>query len=133
MLKLTAILPITTMIALCICLAPILDVKMMIDIKGLGGSANALASTSERTAEQGGKKSAAATTATEAGPGQKQVNDVQLSSEAKALQSLADTVKDLPEVNMERAEKIKVALENGDYKVNDLVLADKMLGADALL
>ncbi len=99
---------------------------MVREINGLGGPLNTPTST-----ERGAKKAAEtpATTANPASP----ADNVQLSTEAKTLQSLADKVASLPEVNLERAEKIKTALANGDYQIDNLVLADKILNAEALL
>lgn len=60
-------------------------------------------------------------------------DEVQLSAEARSIQSLADKVTNLPAANLERAEKIKVALESGDYQIDDLVLADKIINTESLL
>ncbi|WP_101759999.1 flagellar biosynthesis anti-sigma factor FlgM [Oceanicoccus sp. KOV_DT_Chl] len=102
---------------------------MVRDINGLGGFSGPQAKT-----EQSGKNTAKPTESST--PGSESVapaaDDVQLSSEAKSLQSLADKVNSLPEVNIERAEKIKAMLERGEYQVDDLVLADKILSSDAL-
>ncbi len=103
---------------------------MIRDINGLGGPAN----TPSKTSEQASKKPATASTAAATPqPDQGQAGDVQLSQEGRTLQSLADKVNNLPEVNLERVERIQAALENGEYQVDDLVLADKILGAEALL
>ena len=102
---------------------------MVRDINGLGGPTN-----TPTVTERGAKKSPdAATAPAPSSASQASTDEVQLSSEAKTLQSLADKLKDLPEVNLERAEKIKAALENGDYKIDDLVLADKILSSEAIL
>ncbi len=104
---------------------------MVRDINGLGGYTNPKA-----MSEQGSKK---ATTAIEAAPSKPQTastangDDVQLSSEAKTLQRLADKVNSLPDINMARAEQITASLANGEYKVDDLVLAGKILDSEALL
>ena len=101
---------------------------MVREINGLGGVPGNPPTTDRNTkmpsepATAGSSQGAAAT-----------VDEVQLSSEAKTLQSLTDKVKDLPEVNLERAEKIKAALENGEYRIDDLVLAEKMLNIENLL
>ena len=102
---------------------------MVREINGLGGLPSGISTT-----DKGGKKPSeaannVATNTSQSGT----TDDVQLSSEAKTLQSLSDKVKDLPEVNIERAEKIKAALENGEYKIDDLVLADKIVNAENLL
>ncbi len=104
---------------------------MVRDINGLGGYSGP-----KTVAEQGGKKAADAATSQPASTDSssaEQSDGVQLSSEAKTLQSMADKINSLPDVNVERAEKIKAALENGEYKVDDLVLAEKILNSEALL
>lgn len=100
---------------------------MVRDINGLGGLIN----THTHTGNSG--KQTADSASVPADPGQGPANDVQLSNEARTLQALADQVNDLPEVNIERAEQIRAALENGHYQINDLVVADKILNAEALL
>ena len=100
---------------------------MVREINGLGGPLNTPTST-----ERGAGKSAD-TPAAGTAPSRGAADDVQLSDEAKTLQTLADKVNSLPDVNLERAEKIKAALENGEYRIDDLVVADKILNAEALL
>ncbi|MEH6558602.1 MAG: flagellar biosynthesis anti-sigma factor FlgM [Oceanicoccus sp.] len=102
---------------------------MVRDINGLGGYTGPKA-----VSEQGNKKTATAIEITPSKP-ETTANDdgVQLSSEAKTLQTLTDKVNSLPDVNLARAEQIKASLANGDYKVDDLVLADKILNSEALL
>jgi negative regulator of flagellin synthesis FlgM len=102
---------------------------MVRDINGLGGY-----SSPKTVSEQGNKKAATAIEITPSKPETTTNGDgVQLSSEAKTLQTLTDKVNSLPDVNLARAEQIKAALANGDYKVDDLVLADKILNSEALL
>jgi negative regulator of flagellin synthesis FlgM len=101
---------------------------MVREINGLGGPYNTPTST-ERSAR---KTPDAAENQPKASSGSTQ-DQVQLSNAAINLQALADRVNDLPEVNIERAEKIKAALENGEYRIDDLVLADKILNTEALL
>ncbi|MCP3907525.1 MAG: flagellar biosynthesis anti-sigma factor FlgM [Oceanicoccus sp.] len=103
---------------------------MVRDINGLGGYSGP-----KTLVEQGGKKSADSPTAAPASADSSNAadsDDVQLSSEVKTLQSMADKINSLPDANIERAENIKAALENGDYKVDDLVLADKIINSGAL-
>ena len=102
---------------------------MVRDINGLGGYSGP-----KTVAEQGGKKAPESATSAPASSESStaQSDDVQLSSEAKTLQSMADKINSLPDVNVERAEKIKAALENGEYKVDDLVLADKIINSESL-
>jgi negative regulator of flagellin synthesis FlgM len=104
---------------------------MVKDINGLGAYTGL-----QTSSEQGDKKTAApaSSVAPKAEPTATAASDdVTLSSEAKTLQTLADKINNLPEINIERAEKIKLALENGEYQINDLVLADKILNSDALM
>lgn len=102
---------------------------MVRDINGLGNYSGLQTKT-----EQGGKNTTPLTethsSSSDSTPAAG--DDVQLSSEAKSLQNLADKVNNLPEVNIERAEKIKAMLENGEYQVDDVVLADKILSSEAL-
>lgn len=101
---------------------------MVRDINGLGGFSTPQTVTeqspntaSKKTADNAGSNSAAT------------ADDVNISDGAKTLQALAAKIGDLPEVNIERAEQIKVALESGEYQIDDLVLADKILNSEALL
>ncbi len=104
---------------------------MVRDINGLGGYSGPQTKT-----EQSSKKPAepaAKSSDSNAGTPAAAADDVKLSNEAQTLRTLADKVNNLPEVNVERAARIKAALENGEYQVNDLVLADKILNSEALL
>lgn len=101
---------------------------MVKDINGLGGYSSANLNT------QGSKKPATS----DAAPANQaaatvSVSDVTLSSEGKTLQGLADKVNGLPEINMARAEQIRQALQQGQYNIDDLVVADKLLNSEALL
>ncbi len=103
---------------------------MVRDINGLGGYTSPKSVT-----EQSGNKAFAVPVKTNnatSSPSESG-DEVQLSTEAKTLQSLADQVNQLPDVNLARAEQIKAALENGDYKINDLVVAEKILNSEVLL
>lgn len=103
---------------------------MIKDINVLGGYPSSKPST-----EQGQSKKPAAVdngTANNSTAVASSTNDVQLSSQAKTLHALADKVNRLPEANMERAEQIKAALQQGEYKIDDLVVATKLLNSEAL-
>ena len=104
---------------------------MVKDINDLGSYSGPKTAT-----EPGGKKAAetatSAPSSVDTGSAEKD-DDVQLSSTAKTLQSMADKINSLPDVNVERVGKIKAALENAEYKVDNLVLADSILNSDALL
>lgn len=59
-------------------------------------------------------------------------DNVSLSSNAQNLRSASEKLQKLPEVNEKRVAEIRAALESGEYKVDDLVLADKLLAAEDL-
>lgn len=44
--------------------------------------------------------------------------EVSLSSDSKGLKALEDQVKQLPEVDQSRVDKIKTAIKNGDYQID---------------
>lgn len=100
---------------------------MVREINGLGG-----VQTPSKTSEQGARKGADSTTDNLASGSQKATDGVELSTEARTLQSLTDQVKELPDANLERAEQIRLALESGEYSIDDLVVADKLLQSEAL-
>ena len=101
---------------------------MVRDINNLGGIQSPIPNTA---GDRSSKKSTAADSPASAAPSTG--DSVELSSEAKTLQSLGSQLNSLPEVNTQRAEEIKAALERGDYQINDLVVADKLLNTEALL
>ena len=105
---------------------------MVREINGLGRTP-----TTTKTSEQATKQAGNNPTEQSAGqPGSStagsQSDGVQLSPEARTLQALSDQIKDLPEANLERAEQIRLALESGEYKIDDLVVADKLIQSEAL-
>ncbi|QSP94034.1 flagellar biosynthesis anti-sigma factor FlgM [Marinobacter salinisoli] len=57
-------------------------------------------------------------------------DSVSLSNQAKNLKQIEQSLADLPEVDDNRVEKIRSALENGTYKVDAEKLAQKMLEMD---
>jgi negative regulator of flagellin synthesis FlgM len=67
-----------------------------------------------------------------AGAGRAVSDSVSLSSNAQSLKSAGEKLQKLPEVNEKRVAEIRAALESGEYKVDDLVLADKLLAAEDL-
>ena len=106
---------------------------MVREINGLGGIPGAPKTTESKTTEQGARKSSgSAPVKTGGSESSGQTDGVQLSSEARTLQSLTDQVKNLPDANLERAEQIRQALESGQYKIDDLVVADKLMQSEAL-
>lgn len=109
---------------------------MATDIKGLGtpppanqtalrgtGKENTTAN-SERAAQQ--QPPAPPTAAKTA------VESVNLSSQAQALKALEEKLQKLPDVNEKKVAEIKAALASGSYSVDDLVVAEKLLGFDEL-
>ncbi len=100
---------------------------MVREINGLDGFQPSTKSVGQNTKKSSQEPASTASEASQSGS-----DDVQLSSEARTLQSLTDRVNELPDVNVERAEQIKAALESGEYKVDDLVIADKLLSSEAL-
>lgn len=105
------------------------------DIKGLGTPPQAdqtalrstgkdsAAATPERTAQQ----PPAPTTVAKAA-----ADSVKLSSQAQALKAIEEKLQKLPDVNEKKVAEIKAALASGEYSVDDLVVADKLLGFDEL-
>lgn len=111
---------------------------MASDIKGLGspslpdqtalrgaGTGKQSSAVSERTAQQ-----PAVTTPP---PATKAATDsVNLSAQAQALKVLEEKLQKLPDVNEKKVADIKAALASGEYSIDDLVVADKLLGFDEL-
>ncbi|MET0379008.1 MAG: flagellar biosynthesis anti-sigma factor FlgM [Spongiibacteraceae bacterium] len=60
------------------------------------------------------------------------VDSVSLSSNAQAVKALEEKIQKLPDVNEKRVAQIKAALASGEYSVDDLVVADKLLNLDDL-
>ncbi len=105
------------------------------DIKGLGAppstDQNALRSTGKEgatTSSQATAKPAPAPT----GVAKAAAESVSLSSNAQALKAVEEKIQKLPEVNEKKVAEIKAALDSGQYTVDDLVIADKLLGFDEL-
>lgn len=60
------------------------------------------------------------------------VDSVSLSSNAQAVKAIEEKIQKLPDVNEKRVAQIKAALASGEYSVDDLVVADKLLNLDDL-
>ncbi len=60
------------------------------------------------------------------------MDSVNLSSQAQSLKAVEEKVQKLPSVNEKKVAEIKAALASGQYRVDDLVIADKLLGFDEL-
>jgi negative regulator of flagellin synthesis FlgM len=104
---------------------------MVRDINGLGGhpGTNTRVSNSTGKAPEhsnaGGSKAAENTAP--------QQDEVALSNRAQTLQALESKLQDLPGVDTARVDAIKHALEQGNFKIDDLVVADKLINSDTLL
>ncbi len=101
---------------------------MVREINGLGGMPGNTKST-----DQSGRKTAENAPDARRNDAGQPSDGVQLSAEARSLQSLSDRVQGLPDANLERAEQIRQALESGEYRIDDVVVADKLLQSEALL
>ncbi len=55
-------------------------------------------------------------------------DQVSFSSQAQGLKQLEEGLKSMPEVNQERVARIKAALADGSYQVDNEKLAGKLLG-----
>lgn len=89
----------------------------------------------EAKAETNAKAAAQQQTTSAAQPGstaKAAVDSVSLSSNAQALKALEEKIQKLPDVNEKRVAQIKAALASGQYSVDDLVVADKLLNLDGL-
>jgi len=108
---------------------------MASDINGVRPGTNAGNVTSDKVVTD---KGAARTDSQPAAPQQAAAvaraaaDSVSLSSGAQALKAVQEKLQKLPEVNEKRVAQIKAALESGEYKVDELVIADKLLSFDDL-
>src|SRR5687767_3792763 len=106
---------------------------MASNIKGMGTPPG-----TEQAALRTGKESAPAQTERPAAPQQTSpaakaaADSVNLSSNAHALKALEEKIQKLPDVNEKKVAEIKAALASGTYQVDELVVADKLLGFDEL-
>ena len=103
------------------------------DIKGLGSPPGA-DQTTLRSAGKEGKTSSAQNTPAPlpTGTAKAAAESVSLSSSAQALKALEEKIQKLPDANEKKVAEIKAALASGQYSVDDLVIADKLLGFDEL-
>lgn len=91
-------------------------------LRGTGSAKENSAASSERTATQ----------PTAPAPAKAGTDSINLSTQAQALKALESKLQKLPDVNEKRVAEIKAALASGEYSVDDLVVADKLLGFDEL-
>lgn len=101
---------------------------MVREINNLGGVAVTPAS-AEKTSGKAGESAVASNPDSASSS----ADDVQISEQGLALQALADKAAALPDANLEKAGLIKAAIESGQYQIDELVLADKILNAESLL
>lgn len=59
-------------------------------------------------------------------------DQVELSSQAQKLKALEEKLSQQPDVDEERVASIKARIESGDFAVDNLKLADKILSSEAL-
>lgn len=108
---------------------------MATDIKGLGVPPAADQTTLRSTSKDGASTNTERTTQQPPAPNsvaKATVDSVNLSSQAQALKALEEKLQKLPDVNEKKVAEIKAALASGQYSVDDLVVADKLLGFDEL-
>lgn len=103
---------------------------MVRDISGLGSLTET--KTRPNSGNPAAPKAAGEASPAPAAPASKQ-DEVALSNQAQTLQSLENKLQDVPEVNEARVAEIKQALEEGNFKIDDLVIADKLIDSDLLL
>lgn len=60
-----------------------------------------------------------------------QGDSVQLSPQAQQLQSLAGSMRELPEVDNDRVARLKQAIADGSYQVDNQRLASKLINFEA--
>ena len=103
---------------------------MSVDFNGIGpGQVNTQKTTADKSSgTQNNQPSAAEQAKTQTqGPRGEKVN---LSSQAKELKQLEQKLGNFPEMDDDRIEQIRSALENGSYKIDAEKLAQKMLEMD---
>lgn len=106
-------------------------------IKNIGGlnaqqlGANQAKNTKAETAKAGSAaKADSAAAAVNTGASSKAADKVSISSQAKVLSDLESKLSKLPDVDMERVDKLKQAISDGSYQINEQSIADKMLNSD---
>ena len=84
-------------------------------------------SSSHNSAQTNTIKNNSDTTAKSASAGE----PVQLSKDARQLQSLTDKIAAQPQVNAEKVAQLKQAIAEGSYQIDNQRVADKLLGLEA--
>lgn len=96
---------------------------MVIDFNGVNPNQQA----AQRARNEAQAKDAAQTPASTSPATTNRGETVSVSNNAKSLQQLEESVKQLPDVDSEKVAKLKAAVENGSYSVNADKLAQNML------
>ena len=104
---------------------------MAIDFKGLGPNQNNV-SQSRNATESAGRGRQNANVPEEAS-NRSSEDQVDLSPEVQALQSLEAQIRELPEVDSARVEAIRNAIDNGSFEVNADRLAGKLMSLERLI
>lgn len=103
---------------------------MSVDFNGIGsGQVNNQRTTADKASGTEAPKQAGAEQARSQASSARGEN-VNLSSQAKNLKQLEQKLGEYPEMDDERIEQIRSALENGSYKIDAEKLAQKMLDMD---
>ncbi|MCO6055390.1 flagellar biosynthesis anti-sigma factor FlgM [Pseudomonas sp. MOB-449] len=95
---------------------------------GTGRTGNTQAGKSE-TVTSG--QTVATQNTSEQAPTARSGESVQLSSDAQMLQKAGEKLRDLPEVDKERVEKLKQAIADGSYQVDSKRVASKLLNFES--
>lgn len=104
---------------------------MSVDFNGIGpGQVNTQKSTADKSGAAQKTQPTAAEQAKTQSSGNARGENVSLSSQAKNLKQLEQKLGSYPEMDDDRIEQIKSALENGSYKIDAEKLAQKMLEMD---
>jgi negative regulator of flagellin synthesis FlgM len=107
---------------------------MAIDIKGLGTPPAADQTTLRNTSKESATNTdrAAQQPPAPTALAKASADSVNLSSQAQGMKAMEQKLQKLPDVNEKKVAEIKAALASGEYSVDDLVVADKLLGFDEL-
>lgn len=104
---------------------------MAIDFKGIGSGQNT--SVTNEGSRDLGKKDAAQSSDADTRPTAGSDDSVQLSPEVLALQKVESQLQGVPEVDAERVEAIRSAIEDGSYEINYERLASRLSSLERLL
>src|SRR5690606_6994718 len=105
---------------------------MAIDIKGLGTPPAADQTALRNAGKDSSRTEQAPAQPAPTAPAKASADSVSLSNQAQALKTVEEKLQKLPTVNEKKVADIKAALASGEYSVDDLVIAEKLLGFDEL-